>query len=113
MFFEPEAINCIVQAYEAALAKLGLVNTEDAATRLLAEKIFEVAQAGKRDPVRISERANGGLGTCKCATSPREYERCSRADSPTSSRPAFQTPRYHPSGISPALVTAAESSASP
>lgn len=31
-------------------------------TRLLAEKIIEVAQTGQRDPVRISERAIGELG---------------------------------------------------
>lgn len=57
MFFDPDAINCMAQAYEATLAKLELQNTEDAAQRLLAKKIIEVAKSGERDPVRISERA--------------------------------------------------------
>lgn len=60
--FEPEAINTIVQAYEATLAKLRLANIEDAVTRLVAEKIIEVAQTGERDPVRICERTIGALG---------------------------------------------------
>ena len=61
--FGPEAIDYMAQAYEAALAKLGLANCDDAATRLIAEKIIEVVQTGERDPVRISERAIGELGT--------------------------------------------------
>ena len=60
--FGPGAVDCLVKAYEAALAKLGLANCDDAATRLLAEKIIEVAQTGERNPMRISERAIGELG---------------------------------------------------
>lgn len=61
MYFDPDAIDCMAQAYEAMLAKLNLEKIEDAATRSLAKNIIEVAGSGERDPVRISERAMGRL----------------------------------------------------
>lgn len=61
--FGPEEIQPVVKAYDDALAMLGLARCDDPATRLLAQKIIEVARTGERDPIKIRRRAIEKLGT--------------------------------------------------
>lgn len=63
--FGPEEIQSVVKAYDDALAALGLASCDDPATRLVAKKIIEVAQAGERDPIKIRRRAIEKLGTSR------------------------------------------------
>ncbi len=49
-------------AYEDALLALGLTDRSDPITEMLAKKIFEIAQTGERDPVRIRTLAINELG---------------------------------------------------
>jgi hypothetical protein len=71
-------------------SKLGLVNTEDAGTRLLAEKILEDAQAGERDPVRtmspIRRPLHAELFKPRRSTSPQRGEVPSIKSSPRHAR---------------------------
>jgi hypothetical protein len=48
--FDPETIASMSLALERVCKGLGLKNIDDAATRLVAEKIIELAQRGVRDP---------------------------------------------------------------
>ncbi|MGA2995816.1 hypothetical protein [Bradyrhizobium sp.] len=59
---EPEDIRRLVTAYEQTLRALSLKNRDDQITRLVAEKVIEVAQTGIRDPAQISERVIRELG---------------------------------------------------
>jgi hypothetical protein len=47
--FEPEAISAMSQALETVCDKLRLKMIDDSATRLVAERIIELAQRGIRD----------------------------------------------------------------
>jgi hypothetical protein len=59
---QPEDIRRLVTAYEQTLRALSLKNRDDQITRLVAEKVIEVAQTGIRDPAQISERVIRELG---------------------------------------------------
>jgi hypothetical protein len=48
--FGPEAIETMSAAFIAACDALHLKTSDDAATRLVAEKVIELAQRGIRDP---------------------------------------------------------------
>jgi hypothetical protein len=52
--FDPEEVQAIVAAYEAALARLGLKDRSDPAAEMVARKIVEIARGGERDPERLS-----------------------------------------------------------
>jgi hypothetical protein len=52
--FDPEEVQAIVAAYEAALARLGLKDRSDPAAEMVARKIVEIARDGERDPERLS-----------------------------------------------------------
>jgi DNA-directed RNA polymerase subunit H (RpoH/RPB5) len=54
--FDPEEVQAIVAAYEAALAKLGLKDRSDPVAEMVAKKIVEIARDGERDPERLSDR---------------------------------------------------------
>jgi hypothetical protein len=54
--FDPEDVQAIVAAYEAALARLGLKDRSDPAAEMVARKIVEIARDGERDPERLSDR---------------------------------------------------------
>jgi len=54
--FDPEEVQAIVAAYEAALARLGLRDRSDPAAEMVARKIVEIARGGERDPERLSDR---------------------------------------------------------
>jgi hypothetical protein len=51
--FEPEAIRCMSIAFERVCGALGLRIQDDPATRLVAEKVIEVAQRGITDTSTI------------------------------------------------------------
>ena len=51
--FEPETIQDMTAAYEAVCKALGLNVGDDPATRMVAEKIIELAQRGIRDAATL------------------------------------------------------------
>lgn len=55
--FQPEDIECLSAAYEAALKMLRLANRSDPITQIVAERIIEVAQTGVRDPEKLCAAA--------------------------------------------------------
>jgi hypothetical protein len=65
--FSPEEIERMVVAYEQALSALALKNRDDAATRVVAQKIIQIARSGERDPVQICTRAVEELGISRAA----------------------------------------------
>ena len=56
-WFGPEDIAGLTTAFEAALAKLGLVDRSDPTTLTLAKLIIELATAGEREPERLCDSA--------------------------------------------------------
>jgi hypothetical protein len=63
--FDPEATQAMGFAFDEARRVLGLTDKVDAVTRLLADRIVDLASAGERDPIRLRDRAlkylaNGG-----------------------------------------------------
>ena len=56
-WFGPEDIAGLTTAFEAALAKLGLVDRSDPTTLTLAKLIIELARAGEREPERLCDSA--------------------------------------------------------
>ena len=56
-WFGPEDIADLTTAFEAALAKLGLVDRSDPTTLTLAKLIIELAKAGEREPERLCDSA--------------------------------------------------------
>ena len=60
--FTPEAIAPIVAAYEDCLRILKLTNRTDPLTEIIAKAIFEIAQTGVRDPIRLRELALKQVG---------------------------------------------------
>jgi hypothetical protein len=53
--FQPDQIEVLVTAFEDTLKMLGLVDREDPATLMIAQRISELAKQGERDPVRLRE----------------------------------------------------------
>jgi len=51
--FEPDAINAMEAAFEAALRELGVSNRADPLAETVAKQIIELAQRGERDPERL------------------------------------------------------------
>lgn len=60
--FEPEEIEVMSAAYEAALVALGLVDRDDPITELVARAIVSVTSRGERDPATIKNRALSAIG---------------------------------------------------
>ena len=60
--FEPEQIEVMTTAYEAALLDLGLVDRDDPTTEIVARAIVNIASRGERDPTAIKKRALNALG---------------------------------------------------
>ena len=56
-WFGSEDIAGLTTAFEAALAKLGLVDRSDPTTLTLAKLIIELAKAGEREPERLCDSA--------------------------------------------------------
>jgi hypothetical protein len=55
--FDPESLRIIGLAFEVARAALHIQGRGDAADKLIAEQVLELAKAGERDPERLSEYA--------------------------------------------------------
>jgi CheY-like chemotaxis protein len=60
--FEPEHIEALAKVYEDTLRSLKLVSRSDPLTELIAKSIFEAAQAGERDPIRLHQLVLNRLG---------------------------------------------------
>jgi hypothetical protein len=59
--FDPEAVECLTAAYEAALKLLRISNTDDPITETIAQRIIEIAQTGVRDPAKLCAAAFKGF----------------------------------------------------
>jgi hypothetical protein len=55
--FGPDQIDVLVTAFEDTLKMLGLVDRDDPATLMVAQRIVELAKQGERDPRRLREGA--------------------------------------------------------
>jgi hypothetical protein len=53
--FDPEQLRAMSVAFEEACRTLGLTDTPDPLTDIIANKIIETAKAGESDPVRLYE----------------------------------------------------------
>jgi hypothetical protein len=51
--FTPEEANVLIDAFEQTLKELQLVNRDDPATLLVADRIIEIAKTGERDPQQL------------------------------------------------------------
>jgi hypothetical protein len=61
--FEPEVINTMALAFNAVCDHLGLKSTaDDPATKLVAEKVIELAQRGVHDPDLLQTMTLNELG---------------------------------------------------
>lgn len=60
---DPERIAKLVEAYQIALKKLGMVHRDDPMTQMVAKKVIEIGQTGVRDPNNISDLAVKELGS--------------------------------------------------
>ena len=63
--FDPEAIEVMTTAYEAALSDLRLTDRSDPITELIAATIITVTSTGERAPEKIKQRALNALGVSK------------------------------------------------
>ena len=54
--FEPEDVDALVKAFEAACAELQLAKLDDPFRQLVAEKVIECARSGERDPERLCKK---------------------------------------------------------
>ena len=61
--FEPDDIEGMTVAYEAALKVLRLANRSDPITHIVAERIIEIAQTGVRDSRELASIAIKELGS--------------------------------------------------
>jgi hypothetical protein len=53
----PEEVERLVAAYQATLRALDLKDRDDPITRIVAKKVFDIAQTGIEDPAEISKLA--------------------------------------------------------
>lgn len=53
--FDPEATRAMGVAFATACQSLGLADTADPMTKIIALKIIEAATAGERDPAKLHE----------------------------------------------------------
>ncbi|HWM47930.1 MAG TPA: hypothetical protein VNR11_13580 [Xanthobacteraceae bacterium] len=61
--FDPEAVEIMTTAYEAARERLGLVDRSDPLTELVAGRIIEIARTGVRDPGQLCEQVLRAIRT--------------------------------------------------
>jgi hypothetical protein len=60
--FDPEAIQIMVAALDAALHELGLMHRDDPLVQSVARRIIIFAQQGEHDPVKLSKLALKSFG---------------------------------------------------
>jgi len=61
--FEPEEVDVMTAAYEAALLDLSVANRDDPITEIVARAIVNITSRGERDPATIKNRALNAIGT--------------------------------------------------
>jgi hypothetical protein len=61
--FDPEVVSAMAAAYRAALKELGLSESDDAETRIVAKRVVEIAALGERDPERLKTATLAALRT--------------------------------------------------
>ena len=61
--FEPEAISVMTSAYAEVCRTLGLSESDDRDTNIVANKVIEYAQRGVGDPVQLCDRVLQALQT--------------------------------------------------
>jgi hypothetical protein len=66
LFFKPEDIQAITQAYECARLELGLMDRSDPLCKTVAKKIIDIAEAGERDPEKLCREALEELARPPC-----------------------------------------------
>ena len=59
--FDPETVECLAAAYEAALKLLRISNTDNAINETIAQRIIDIAQKGVRDPAKLCAAALKGF----------------------------------------------------
>jgi hypothetical protein len=59
---QPQEIELLNLAYQAALRSLSLVDRNDPIVEIVAKKVIEIGQTGLHDPGQISQRALKELG---------------------------------------------------
>jgi hypothetical protein len=67
--FDPETVECLAAAYEAALKLLRISNTDDPINQTIAQRIIDIAQSGVRDPAKLCAAGS------KASTFPRWHAR--------------------------------------
>jgi hypothetical protein len=60
--FEPEEIELMTAAYEAALSDLGIADRDDPITEIVARAIVQITSRGERDPAAMKNRALNTIG---------------------------------------------------
>jgi hypothetical protein len=53
--FAPDRAATISHVFEDVLLTFGLVDREDPLTKLIAQKMIEIAQTGEKDPARLKQ----------------------------------------------------------
>ena len=59
--FDPETVECLAAAYEAALKLLRISDRDEPITETIAQRIIEIAQTGVRDPAKLCAAALKGF----------------------------------------------------
>jgi hypothetical protein len=58
--FGPDDLKVMMEAFSAALTKLGLHDLKDPMTEIVARRIIRAALNGERNPIRLTEFGTGG-----------------------------------------------------
>jgi hypothetical protein len=92
--FDPESLRIIGLAFEVARAALHIQGRRDAADKLIAEQILELAKAGERDPDRLSEYALAKIREADgCASQLFQASSASAAQAGSSTNPVSRRSR--------------------
>jgi hypothetical protein len=59
--FDPETVECLAAAYEAALKLLRISNTDDPINQTIAQRIIDIAQTGVRNLAKLCAAALKGF----------------------------------------------------
>jgi len=59
--FDPETVEILASAYEAALKLLRISNTDNPINETIAQRIIDIAQKGVRDPAKLCAAALKGF----------------------------------------------------
>jgi hypothetical protein len=92
--FDPETLRIVGLAFEVARVALHLRGRRDAADKLIAEQIIELAKAGEHDPDRLSEYALAKIREAEgCASQLFQASSASAAQARSSTNPVSRRSR--------------------